>query len=104
MGSNKMELWAILEGLASIARSATVTVYTDSWYVINGVKKRKYRDQELWAELYLWLQIHNVTFVKVGKGRPHVLHTRAHHLAREAVFDEIREKGLGVGQRHVHAA
>lgn len=94
MGSNQMELWAILEGLSALRISSDVTINTDSHYVINGVRKHKHSEQVLWAELYLWLQIHKVRFVKIVKGASNQLHTKAHHLAREAVFSAVKARNV----------
>ena len=80
-GSNQMELWAVLEAIASLPRKGAVVIYTDSKYVIDGSHGGK--SGELWEEFYLWQQIHEIKLLKV---RSHPSHTKAHHLAREAVF------------------
>ncbi len=78
-----MELWAVLEALASLPRPSEVAIHTDSKYVVAGVTSRRHVGEPLWDELFLWLAVHDVTFVKVKSEKPH---TRAHHLAREAAF------------------
>lgn len=88
-----MELLAIVEGLQSIQIPSRVIVYTDSHYVIDGVRKQKHQNMVLWSKLYLLLELHVVTFVKVGSGFHHPEHIRTHHAAREAVFDAIRATG-----------
>lgn len=82
-GPNQMELWAVLEGLASLPRPSEVTVHTDSKYVISGASSRKHLGEPLWDELFAWLAVHDVSFVKVRSEKPH---SHAHHLAREAAF------------------
>lgn len=80
-GSNQMELWAVLEAIASLPRKGAVVIYTDSKYVIDGASGN--RSGALWEEFYIWQQIHEIDLRKV---KSHPSHTRAHNLAREAVF------------------
>lgn len=89
LSTNELELLAIVEGLHSLPRPSNVTVNTDSTWVLTNIRRRKYSDP-LWIELYLLIEIHTVKFQKVGKGNPTPAHTRAHHLAREAIFNEPR--------------
>lgn len=65
--NNRMELQAAIEALKKIKKGTTVTVYSDSAYVILGItnwihnwrtKAKKYKNEDLWNELY------NLTFNK----------------------------------------
>lgn len=91
LGTNQMELIAVLQGLDSLTEPSKVLVYTDSNYVIVNARKRKNNPEPLLAELYLLLAFHKVKFRKI----PGKLN-KAHHLAREAMFNAIcvhREQG-----------
>lgn len=85
-GINPMELLAVIEGLDRISDSSVVDIYTDSGYVIIGAK-RKPRGK-LWERLMAHKERHQLKFIKV---KSHPDHTRAHHLAREAVFNGISQ-------------
>ena len=75
-----MELWAIL---ASLTHPFDVTIHTDSKYVIAGVRSRRHVGEDLWEELFAWLDVHRVRFVKIKSAK---FQTQAHHLARDAIF------------------
>ncbi len=79
--NNRMELTAIIEGLASLKTPSTVTLYSDSKYVVDAVTKgwaKKWRSRDwfkydgtlaknpdLWARLLDLLDIHEINFVWV---------------------------------------
>jgi ribonuclease HI len=79
--NNRMELTAIIKGLASLETPSRVTVYSDSKYVVDAVTKgwaKKWRSRDwfkydgkpaknpdLWARLLDLLDIHDVTLVWV---------------------------------------
>ena len=73
--NNRMELTAVIEALASLKRSCTVTIHTDSEYVrkgitewIHGWKQRGWKtadrkpvkNAELWARLDALRELHEV--------------------------------------------
>ena len=76
--NNRMELQAVIEGLEKLKEPCTVSVYTDSSYVVQAVTKGwvyKWRENgwmrnkkdpalnsDLWQELLSWLKIHTVEF------------------------------------------
>lgn len=96
--NNRMELTAIIEGLASLKKSSQVTLFTDSKYVIDAVVKgwaKKWRSRDwfkydgkpaknpdLWARLLDLLDIHDVKFVWV---RGHAGNMENEHCDRLAV-------------------
>jgi ribonuclease HI len=86
VGSNTMELWAVLEGLAKLVTPSTVTIYTDSQFVIAGSINRRFKDP-IWREMYCFLDIHTIIFCKIIGN--HSTHKKVHNLAREAAFDAI---------------
>jgi ribonuclease HI len=84
---NRLELRAVVEGLERLLDPTKVTVYTDSTYVIVGAKKPSTSYQftgALWKRFLVQRIKHDLEIVKVGI---HPDHRRAHHLAREALFN-----------------
>lgn len=85
--NNRMELTAVIEALASLKRSCSVTIHTDSEYVrkgitewIHGWKQRGWKtadrkpvkNAELWARLDALRELHTVQWhwVKGHSGDP----------------------------------
>jgi ribonuclease HI len=85
--NNRMELTAVIEGLASLKRRCKVAIYTDSEYVRNGIttwihgwKKRGWRTADhkpvknidLWQKLEAQVAAHEVVWhwVKGHSGDP----------------------------------
>ena len=85
--NNRMELTAVIEALASLKRRCTVTVYTDSQYVKNGITtwihgwkargwttadKQPVKNKELWQRLDTLNAAHAVAWrwVKGHSGDP----------------------------------
>ena len=79
--NNRMELFAIIMGLAALKQPCNVTLYSDSAYAINAINngwldswrrggwktadKKDVKNVDLWNDLALKMSGHNVTFVKV---------------------------------------
>ena len=77
--NNRMELTAVIQGLAALNESCEVTLYSDSKYVIDGIQKgwaRSWKrngwrkadkkpalNADLWDRLLSLLDIHRVQFV-----------------------------------------
>lgn len=77
--NNRMELTAVIIGLAALNETCDVTVYSDSKYVVDGIQKgwaRSWKSHgwrksdgkpainaELWDKLLSLLDIHKVRFV-----------------------------------------
>lgn len=77
--NNRMELTAVIEGLAALKESCEVCVYSDSKYVVDGIQKgwaRSWKrngwrkadkkpalNADLWDRLLTLLSIHSVRFV-----------------------------------------
>lgn len=86
--NNRMELMAVIEGLNALKSRCTVSVYSDSKYIVDAVKNGwavKWRENgwsrgrgkpalnpDLWGELLNLLEQHDVTFhwVKGHAGHP----------------------------------
>lgn len=77
--NNRMELTAVIEGLASLKEPCDVCVYSDSKYVVDGIEKgwaeawkrngwrkadkKPALNADLWEKLLTLLHIHTVRFV-----------------------------------------
>lgn len=97
--NNRMELMAVIEGLAALKRPCHVTVHTDSQYVKNGMtawirswKKNGFRtasgspvkNEPLWRELDRLATVHQMRWVWVRGHDGHTENERVDALARAA--------------------
>jgi ribonuclease HI len=99
--NNRMELSAIIEGLRKIKQPSTVTVYSDSAYVVNAFNqgwihnwqkngwrtngKKAVQNTDLWRELIELAKQHDVSFIKVKGHSDNDFNNRCDELARDAV-------------------
>ena len=94
--NNRMELMAVIKGLAALSRHCQVDLYTDSQYVQKGVTewmagwKRKgwpdrIKNQDLWQELDALLAKHDVKMHWVRGHDGHPENERADVLARAGI-------------------
>ncbi len=98
--NNRMELMAAIMGLRALTRSCIVDLTTDSEYVKKGItewlsswKKRGWKtsnnkpvkNQDLWEELDIEVQRHQVRWHWVKGHSGHPENERADELAREAI-------------------
>lgn len=95
--NNRMELTAVIEGLAILKEACAVTVTSDSKYVVDGIEKgwaRSWKrngwrksdkkpalNADLWDKLLTLLDIHQVTFVWVHGHQGHPENERCDRLA-----------------------
>ncbi len=83
--NNRMEMTAVIEGLALVPEGSEVTVYSDSQYVVNTMtmnwKRRKNHD--LWAKLDREAAARNVTWEWVRGHSGHPQNERADRLASQ---------------------
>ena len=115
--NNRMELYAVIEGLQALNHPCEVTVFSDSKYIVDAVNKgwaerwqangwkRNKRERalnpDLWAKLLKLLNTHEVSlqWVKGHAGNPG--NERADALAVAAsqaddlAIDEVYESGAG---------
>jgi len=86
--NNRMEIMAVIEGLSALKETCNVNIYSDSKYVIDAItlgwvykweangwmrnKKEKAQNVDLWEQLLVLLDAHNVEFfgVKGHAGHP----------------------------------
>lgn len=116
--NNRMELLAAIVGLEALKRPCTVTLYSDSQYVVNAfnqhwvegwlkrgwknAKKEPVKNVDLWKRLLAAKQPHDVTFVWVKGHAGHPENERCDQLATAAadgsarIRDEAFERGEGL--------
>ena len=79
--NNRMEVYAAIAGLSALKYKCSVTLYSDSAYLVNAIEngwlygwrkngwvtagKQSVKNRDLWESLYSLLSAHDVTFVKV---------------------------------------
>ncbi|MDY0030059.1 MAG: ribonuclease HI [Pseudobdellovibrionaceae bacterium] len=98
--NNRMEMTAVIEGLKALTRSCSVTIYTDSKYVLQGVTewmdgwkargwrtadKKPVKNQDLWEDLDRELSRHKVSWQWVKGHAGHPENERADELARGGI-------------------
>lgn len=98
--NNRMEMLAVIMGLRALKESCKVNVTTDSQYVYNGITKgwakswrknnwiksdkTKAKNPELWEELLMLLEKHDVTMQWVRGHNGHPYNERCDRLATSA--------------------
>ena len=118
--NNRMEMTAVIRGLAALKEPCEVTLTTDSQYVVNSItkgwvygwKKRGWvksdktpaLNVDLWEQMLPLLETHKVTFVWVRGHAGHPENERCDRLAVEAYsrpglppdtgYDETKEPTL----------
>lgn len=79
--NNRMEVFAIIQGLAALKERCEVTIYSDSAYAVNAIENgwleswkrngwrtgdnKEVKNIDLWNDLSLRMSEHHVRFVKV---------------------------------------
>jgi ribonuclease HI len=114
--NNRMELMAVIKGLTSLTRATKVELYSDSKYVLDGLKewlpnwkrrgwktasKQPVKNQELWQQLDELASKHTVTFHWVKGHAGHPENERCDELAVRAIeelthkpFDQLKQQRL----------
>lgn len=98
--NNRMEIMAVLEGLRVLKERCRVTIYSDSRYVIDAFEKRwiqgwrrngwttkskqPVKNRELWEQLSVAVEAHEVTWVWVRGHAGHADNERVDAAARAA--------------------
>jgi ribonuclease HI len=98
--NNRMEMMAVIMALEALKKPSTVTLYTDSKYVQQGVQswlagwkargwvsaaKKPVKNQDLWERIDSLIQRHDVKFVWVKGHAGHELNERVDKLAVAAI-------------------
>lgn len=108
--NNRMELRAAIEGLKALKRSCMVTIFCDSQYVIKGMtewmpnwlssgfknaKKKAIANGDLWQELLLASENHNVSWRWVRGHSGNELNERVDEIAKEQAGFALHQLSLG---------
>lgn len=104
--NNRMELLAAIVGLEALKRPCSVTLYSDSQYVVNAfnqhwvegwlkrgwknAKKEPVKNADLWKRLLAAKEPHDVKFVWVKGHAGHPENERCDQLATAAADDSAR--------------
>ena len=98
--NNRMELTAVIEGLNALKRNGTVTIHTDSRYVMDGASKwlknwkargwktadkKPVKNEDLWRTLDAAMDGHQIAWRWVAGHSGHAENERADRLARAAI-------------------
>ena len=98
--NNRMELTAIIQGLAALNRPCAVVIYTDSQYVKNGMEKwihgwkkngwktaakQPVKNEDLWQQLDQLAAQHQIQWQWVRGHAGHAENERADALANQGV-------------------
>ncbi|HCK84944.1 MAG TPA: ribonuclease HI [Hyphomonadaceae bacterium] len=98
--NNRMELMAAIEALGALKKPSTVTLHTDSKYVMDGLTKwihgwkkngwktadkKPVKNEDLWRRLDAANALHQVTWKWVKGHSDDVMNNRADELARGAI-------------------
>ena len=83
--NNRMEMTAVIEGLAAVPTGSQVTVYSDSQYVVNTMTRnwKRNKNQDLWAKLDRQAASHQVTWQWIRGHAGHPMNERADRLATQ---------------------
>lgn len=97
--NNRMELTAVIEGMRALKSSSRVDLYSDSQYVLNGLKtwmddwkkrgwktsaKKPVKNQDLWEILDEMRKLHQIRFHWVRGHSEHPENERCDQMAVEA--------------------
>jgi len=94
--NNRMELLAVIVGIEALkTENTTITVYSDSRYVVDAINKnwinawikrkfKKVKNPDLWKRLIPLLQKHQVKFIWIKGHNNHPENERCDELAVEA--------------------
>lgn len=99
--NNRMEVLAVIKGLEALKEKCSVTVYSDSKYVVDAIQKgwakkwqsnNWYRNKnekasniDMWIRLLKLLEQHEVSFKWVKGHADNIENERCDQLAREAI-------------------
>ncbi len=112
--NNRMELLAVIAGLEALKRPCSVTVHSDSQYVVNAfnqhwvegwlkrnwknAKKEPVKNVDLWKRLLAAKEPHDVRFVWVKGHAGHPENERCDRLATSAADSDARIPDIGFSQ------
>ncbi|GAC1612707.1 MAG: ribonuclease HI [Novosphingobium sp.] len=103
--NNRMELMAVMKGLAALKAPCHVKLHTDSRYVIDGITKwvfgwhkngwrtadkKPVKNEDLWRELVLITKPHRIDWIWVKGHDGHIENERVDKLASDAALAVVR--------------
>ena len=99
--NNQMELTAPIEALKLLKKPCKVTVYSDSAYLVNAftngwiknwkrngwktADKKDVKNKELWLEIDKFMQVHDITWIKVKGHSDNEYNNRCDEMAVAAI-------------------
>ncbi|HEX2751882.1 MAG TPA: ribonuclease HI [Alphaproteobacteria bacterium] len=98
--NNRMEMTAVIEGLASLKSPCAITLYTDSKYVMDGVTKylenwkrrgwktadkKEVKNRDLWERIETEMMRHKIDWVWVKGHAGHAENERVDQIARDNI-------------------
>lgn len=105
--NNRMELFAIIQGLRQLKEKCDVTIYSDSAYSINPflqnwivdwqlkdwrtASNSDVKNVDLWKSLLIEVEKHNVNFVKVKGHSDNEYNNRCDKIARNEIVRGLNE-------------
>ena len=104
--NNRMELFAIIQGLAALKEKCEVELYSDSAYAIDAINKgwlknwqasnwktadkKEVKNRDLWNDLCIKMSRHEVKFIKVKGHADNEYNNRCDKLARQEITTNSR--------------
>ena len=99
--NNRMEIFAVIQGLKALKMPCSVTIYSDSAYVVNAINngwldswkrngwknsgKDAVKNEDLWTLLLIELEKHTCNFVKVKGHADNAYNNRCDKLATSEI-------------------
>ena len=109
--NNRMEALAVIKGLEALKEKCSVTLYSDSKYVVDAIEKgwaRKWKangwkrnakdkalNSDLWDRMLTLLDYHDVKFIWVKGHADNIENERCDELARGAILSGNLKKDVG---------
>ena len=105
--NNRMEMTAVIRAIAALKEPCSVTLYTDSKYVIDGItkwifgwikkgwvnaKKEPVANEDLWREMMIVMKPHKIDWQWVRGHNGHAENERVDKLASDAA-SAVRRRG-----------
>jgi len=100
--NNRMELFAIIQGIAQLKQPCRVKIYSDSAYAVNAfhngwidawqkngwktADKNEVKNRDLWNDLLTRIKEHEVQFIKVKGHADNAYNNRCDELARGEII------------------
>lgn len=109
--NNRMEIFAAIQGLRALKEPCSITLFSDSAYLINAFQKgwiqnwqrngwrnaskQPVENQDLWNQLLLSIGQHQIQWVKVKGHADNPYNNRCDQLARAQVTQYLKDRQTG---------